>query len=96
MVRSRGLNRLAMAIGAMPKPPRRCVQAILPEAAAPGHALFGHDLAIVHPIGRQDPGFTLQTVDCLLVAPDAGEPPPGFTRVPLEPLPAGVRLWMRP
>ncbi|MEY3015586.1 MAG: hypothetical protein RIT45_4321 [Pseudomonadota bacterium] len=93
--RSRGLNRMALAIAALPSPPQRCVQAVLPEAAAPGHALFGHDLAMVHPLGRKTPGFTLQTVDCLLVAPDAGEPPPGFASVPLDPLPADLRLWMR-
>ena len=67
--RSRALNRAALALSAEP-PPRVVVQAVLPAAAAPGHALFGHDVQILHPLGRSMPAAQVKSADAWILASD--------------------------
>lgn len=50
--RSRGLNRAALAASELSEV-RRVLQAVLPEAAAPGHALLGHDVEVLHALGKR-------------------------------------------
>ncbi len=57
---SRALNRAALAVSAGP-PVRTVLQAVLPAAAAPGHALFGHDVTLLQPLGAS-PGLDPRAV----------------------------------
>lgn len=92
--RSRALNAAALRISALAPPPARCLQAVLPREAAPGAALFGHDLRVVHPLGGPRPdAAALRSVDCFVLPAEAGEPPARFVAVPGPELPAGVRVW---
>lgn len=92
--RSRALNAAALRISALSPPPARCLQAVLPREAAPGAALFGHSLEVLHPLGGSRPdGAALRAVDCFVLPPDAGQPSARFVAVPGPALPAGVGVW---
>ncbi len=82
--RSRGLNRATLVASRLPRI-RRVVQAVLPEAAAPGHALLGHDAAVLHPLGARVPRGALLDRDVWFVV----DGPDVHAR------PAGGRLLMR-
>jgi hypothetical protein len=52
--RSRGLNRAYLELSRQPRVPR-VAQSVLPQNAAPGHALLGHDVEVVHLLGGRQP-----------------------------------------
>jgi len=52
--RSRGLNRAYLELSRQPRVPR-VAQSVLPQNAAPGHALLGHDVEVVHLLGGRRP-----------------------------------------
>ncbi len=79
VVRSRGINRAYLAAG-QTRDLRQLVQAVLPEAAAPGLALLGHPARVLHPVGaRAGPG-ALAGSDAWVI-PDG----PGRTLLPGAP-----------
>ncbi|MBC8070511.1 MAG: hypothetical protein IAG13_19420, partial [Deltaproteobacteria bacterium] len=92
IVRARGLDRAMLELSRRPSP-TRVVQAVLPAAGAPGLALLGHDVLLVHTIGAPPDPAVLATVDAWIVGPEQ-EVPPELERVFVDAR-SGVQLIVR-